>query len=112
MPNFSQDLEAPPTDLTSEIESHKVHELKCWPKFFEAIQAGKKKHDLRRADDRNFAVGDLIILCEFDPQTCQYTRRRQKVEITFVTSAEDPCALSDQALHPAFCILSIELLQE
>jgi hypothetical protein len=29
------------------------------------------------------------------------------VRITYVTSAETPCALSEECLHPDFCILSI-----
>ena len=88
-----------------------VHELKCWPEFFEAIVAGAKKHDLRRGDDREFMVGDLIKLREYNPATKEYSGREQVVEITYMTAGETPCALSKQALHPDFCILSISLVQ-
>ena len=84
-----------------------VHELKCWPRFFEAIAAGHKRHDLRRAYDRDFRVGDRLRLREFDPETRGYTGREQFVEVTYITSAQQPCALSDSALHEDFCILSI-----
>ncbi len=84
-----------------------VHDLKCWPKFFTAILEGRKRHDLRRADDRNFSVGDLVRLREFDPETEQYTGREQVVKITYITSADQPCALSSSALHDDYCILSI-----
>ena len=84
-----------------------VHELKCWPQFFEAIAAGRKRHDLRRAYDRHFRVGDRLRLREFDPRTQVYTGREQIVEVTYITSAEEPCALSQGALHNDFCILSI-----
>ncbi len=87
-----------------------THELKCWPPFFEAIIEGRKTHDLRRADDRTFRVHDLIRLREFDPKSEHYTGREQTVEITYMTSTDIPCALSEQALHPAFCILSIKKL--
>ena len=86
------------------------HILKCWPQFFEAIRLRKKKHDLRRGDDRNFHVGDTLLLKEFDPTSGRYTGRSQRVLITYVTSADLPCALSRDALHKDFCILSIEPL--
>lgn len=84
-----------------------THELKCWPKFFNAIARGDKRHDLRRAADRNFRPGDQLLLREFDPESAAYTGRSQAVVVTYVTSADMPCALSEQALHPDFCILSI-----
>jgi hypothetical protein len=83
------------------------HILKCWPQFFDEIRAGRKKHDLRRCDDRKFSVGDVLLLREFDPRSEGYTGRSMRVRVTYVTSADLPCALSKDALHPDFCILSI-----
>jgi hypothetical protein len=93
----------------SRSSRHIEHRLKCWPQFFAAIVSGRKTHDLRRADDRDFRVGDTLLLEEFDPKVGQYTGRKTKVRITYITSANSPCALSDYALHPDFCILSIAL---
>jgi hypothetical protein len=87
-----------------------VHELKCWPPFFGAIKAGHKTHDLRRADDRDFQIGDQLLLREYDPQAQTYTGRTLTVKVTYITSAEIPCALSRDALHPGFAILSINLI--
>lgn len=84
-----------------------LHDLKCWPQFFDAIETGRKRHDLRRAHDRDFRVGDRLRLREFDPQTQRYTGREQIVEVTYITSTEQPCALSENALNSDFCILSI-----
>ena len=84
-----------------------IHDLKCWPKFFDAIADGRKRHDLRRSTDRDFRVGDVLNLLEFDPSLDDYTGRSQLVKVTYVTSADLPCALSEQALHESFCILSI-----
>jgi hypothetical protein len=84
-----------------------LHELKCWPRFFDAIADGQKRHDLRRANDRDFRVGDRLLLREFEPESLRYTGREQTVEVTYITSAEQPCALSACALNPNFCILSI-----
>jgi hypothetical protein len=86
------------------------HRVKCWPEFFEAILSGFKTHDLRRADDRKFKVGDYLRLQEFDADANQYTGRELTVKITYITSADNPCAFSKEALNPSFCILSIKKL--
>ena len=86
-----------------------THELKCWPKFFAAIARGEKRHDLRRATDRDFRPGDQLLLREFDPSRDVYTGQTQIVIVTYITSSDMPCALSEQALNPEFCILSIAL---
>lgn len=48
------------------------HYLKTWPEFFDALMSGKKTFELRK-DDRGFAVGDILHLREFDPETENYT---------------------------------------
>jgi len=97
--------------MTAAARASVVHELKCWPQFFRAIAAGRKRHDLRRACDRDFQVGDRLRLREFEPEAQRYTGREQIVEVTYITSAEQPCALSQGALHNDFCILSIALVE-
>ena len=86
------------------------HTLKCWPRLFDAVSTGAKTHDLRRADDREFRVGDIMLMREFDPSTKTFTGRNLKVVITYITSADQPCALSNLALHTDYCILSIKKL--
>jgi Domain of unknown function (DUF3850) len=87
------------------------HRLKCWPEFFEPIKARNKTHDLRRSDDREFRVGDRVLLEEYDPEKRLYTGRKLVVRVTYITSSDLPCALSKDALHPDFCILSIALCE-
>ena len=84
-----------------------IHDLKCWPAFFQAILEGRKRHDLRRAVDRDFRVGDRLRLREYNPAPAGYTGREQLVVVTYVTSADRPCALSGEALGRDYCILSI-----
>lgn len=45
-----------------------THNLKIWPGSYEAIAAGAKHHDIRKCDDRTFAVGDSIIFREWNLQ--------------------------------------------
>ena len=52
----------------------KTHFLKTWPQWFEPIRQGLKMFEIRR-DDRNFAVGDLLVLEEFRPGVGEYTGR-------------------------------------
>ncbi len=88
------------------------HEVKSWPEFYREIVTGSKKHDLRRADDREFEVGDIVRYREWDPLRQIYTGSTLLAKITYKTGANAPCALSPQALDPKFCILSIEVVKE
>lgn len=87
-----------------------THALKSWPKFFVPIAAGTRTHELRR-NDRNFCVGDTLELREFDPTVNEYSGRTCRVTITSLTSADEPCAVSAEALHQDFCILSVRLVR-
>lgn len=44
----------------------RIHNLKCWPSMFEAIERGEKRAEFRR-NDRDFAVGDIVSLRRWDP---------------------------------------------
>ncbi len=84
------------------------HDLKSWVGLFQPILDGVKTHDLR-VMDRDFEVGDLCRLREYEPVTKEYTGRSVLVRITYITSAKHGhCAFSPFALHPGMGILSIE----
>jgi hypothetical protein len=85
-----------------------LHKVKSWPPLFEAALSGAKTHDMRRTTDRDYQVGDVLCLQEFDPSTDTYTGRELNVRITYVTSSEFPCALSGDGLNAGYSILSIK----
>jgi len=85
----------------------KMHVVKSWPKFFDAILTGSRTHELRR-NDRSYHVGDFLELHEFDPVSSLYSGRVCRVQVTSITSAEEQCAVSEEALHKDFCILSVQ----
>lgn len=86
------------------------HVLKSWVGLFEPISKGLKTHELRVLD-RDYQVGDVCLLLEYEPTTKKYTGRWARVEITYITSDKhNPCAFSPYALHSAMGVLSIKLL--
>ncbi len=58
-----------------------VHELKIYPKYFNAILNGSKPFEIRK-NDRNFHVGDNVLLKEWDNN--KYSGRTIYAEITYV----------------------------
>ena len=83
------------------------HKVKSWPQYFSAVLSGAKTHEVRRLTDRDYQVGDRLRLQEYDPSTGAYSGRELVVRITYITSVEAPCALSEECLHQDFCILSV-----
>ena len=43
-----------------------THYLRIAPEYFEAVLSGAKTFEVRREDDKTFAVGDMLILREWD----------------------------------------------
>lgn len=80
----------------------KIHELKILTKYFNAVVDGTKTFELRK-DDRDFKVGDLIRLHEFDGE---YTGRNSLYEITYKLNG------GEYGLEKGYCILSIKPYKE
>ncbi|MCI8458260.1 MAG: DUF3850 domain-containing protein [Clostridia bacterium] len=59
----------------------KIIELKILPEYFEAVKSGKKPFELRK-NDRDYCVGDILILREFDGS--KKTGRSVTVGITYI----------------------------
>lgn len=85
-----------------------THELKTDPEVFAAVHAGLKTHEIR-LNDRDFVVGDTLLLCEtrhrgadmrFSPSTypLEYTGRTETRTISHIQTgyglADDWCILS------------------
>jgi hypothetical protein len=83
-----------------------VHRLKSRPEFFAPMVRGEKTHDMRR-DDRGFRIGDEVVLLEHDHLLDRFSGRQLRGRITYITDAQNPCALSGEGLTSGFCILSL-----
>jgi len=61
------------------------HELKCIRPFFADVLALRKTFEIRR-NDRNFEIGDLLWLREYDVYREELTGRSCRRIVTYMTS--------------------------
>ena len=74
---------------TAEAQA-RVHHLKTWPQFFEKVASGEKTFEIRK-NDRDFKVGDVLVLREFDIYggvDGTYTGREYRCTVTYITDFE------------------------
>ncbi|ENU0748677.1 DUF3850 domain-containing protein [Salmonella enterica] len=60
-----------------------THNLKIWPEYFSAVRDGLKRAELRW-NDREYQAGDILDLCEWDPNEEAFTGDFISVAITHV----------------------------
>ena len=60
-----------------------IHELKTHPQYFSMVFAGTKKFEVRK-NDRNYKLGDEILLKEFIPNEDKYTGRILHRRIAYI----------------------------
>lgn len=78
-----------------------THKLKTVAPHFEHVLSGVKRAEIRR-DDRGFAVGDVLVLCEYDPASDTYSGRKLEVRVTHILA-------EFEGLAPGFVAISFEL---
>ncbi|HHH3523458.1 DUF3850 domain-containing protein [Enterobacter hormaechei] len=60
-----------------------THNLKIWPEYFSAVRDGLKRAELRW-NDREYQAGDILDLCEWDPNQEAFTGDFISVTVTHV----------------------------
>lgn len=73
----------------------KFHDLKIWPEFFDDIKSGAKPFELRK-NDRNYQVGDFLILKEWSPDEEEFTGVSIVKEVTYILSNAEKFGLMDK----------------
>lgn len=56
-----------------------THFLKTWPEYFGPVRDGFKTFEVRK-NDRDFNVGNTVVLLEFDPVVNDYTRSQPVIK--------------------------------
>jgi len=78
-----------------------LHDLKTWPKYFHPVMTGVKTFECL-LDDRNFQVGDRILLREWDPKRKAATGRTLLCEITYKLPG------GQFGIEEGWCVLAIK----
>jgi len=65
--------------------ANKIHTLKIWQEYYSQVISGNKKFEIRN-NDRDFQVGDVLILQEYDPDVDSYTGEMVSAKITYITN--------------------------
>ena len=60
-----------------------THDLKCVPPFFDDVLEGRKTFEIRK-NDRDYRVGDTLILNEYQPAVLAYLGRKVTRRIIYV----------------------------
>ena len=67
--------------------AERIHYLKTYVEFFQATKRGDKNFELRK-NDRNYRVGDLLILMEYDPVIGFIGSEDIWVKVTYILSKQ------------------------
>lgn len=61
-----------------------IHHLKIQPEYFDSVSKGIKSFEIRK-NDRNYKVGDVLLLQEYIPSETKFTGRVLDRKITYIT---------------------------
>ena len=76
----------PDSEVLVTLKRENRHLLKILPKYFEPVQSNDKTFEVRK-DDRDYKVGDILILREWSPEE-GYTGRYCTRRITYILGRE------------------------
>jgi len=80
------------------------HSLKVWPEFYRDLESGKKNFEVRR-DDQDFAVGDMLILHEYNNVQQWYTGNSVHREIIYLLFG------GRFGIEKGFCVLGLKEIE-
>lgn len=99
-----------------EMNETNTHELKILPEYFEVVANGSKRFEIRKAD-RDFKVGDFLILREWNRGKFTGRSMTQKIEYIYKGDgsyglSEEYCILGLHAPRPEMPFTELNLLQD
>jgi len=93
------DEELPPHPQV--LRPAKIHVLKCWPAYFEAMRVGRKSFEVRR-NDRDFQVGDCIVVQEYNPELGRLSGEAFSVRVVYMLAG------GQFGMPEGYCVMGIE----
>ena len=78
----------------------KVHELKIMPEYYDQVRYGNKRFEFRK-NDRDFKVGDILRLKEWDGE--KYTGEEIDASVRFILH-------QFPGMERGYCVLSIDTM--
>ncbi len=81
-----------------------LHELKAHPQYFKKLISGEKTFEIRK-NDRNFQVGDILELQEWNPDNLEYTGKSTKRIVTYIIWGD---ATESIFPLPGYCIMGVK----
>ncbi len=82
----------------------KIHELKCIAPYFQYVNEGKKKFEIR-LNDRDYKFGDVLYLREYKPLSDTYTGHECLVKVDYILQGYP-------AVQEGYVIMSITKLYD
>jgi len=81
----------------------RIHELKTWKQYYRDVFRGVKNFEVRK-DDRDYKVGDTLLLREYDQVREELTGNKLTRKITYKLVG------GQWGIEKGFCVLGIENL--
>lgn len=79
------------------LEECRIHELKILPQFYIDVKNGIKDFEIRR-NDRDFKVGDIVVLNEWS--NGKYTGQRIRRRIKYIYHGDDAFGIAE-----GYCVM-------
>jgi hypothetical protein len=83
----------------------KVHELKTVKPHFSAVWSKIKRMEIRN-NDRNFQLGDVLHMREYDLDKKEYSGRYMLVDVIHILPG------GQFGIHPDHCVMSIKIFRK
>ena len=81
-----------------------THEIKCLPKYFNALVDGLKNFEVRK-NDRDYKVGDSLLIREYDNVKKSYTDYELYAPVTYILKNDEGFT----GLSEGFVVLGLDV---
>lgn len=78
----------------------KEHKLKTWVEYFQLCKTGQKSFEVRK-NDRDYKVGDTIILEEWDNEKQTYTGEKLTMAVGYILHG------GQFGIEKGYCVMQI-----